>query len=52
MCKSLQATFTFSHKIKLTYLTAKKSEKQTNIGGKSSHEKIWLSILKYKADLV
>ena len=42
MFKSLQATYTFSHKIKLTYLTANKSEKYTNIGGRNSHEKIWL----------
>ena len=27
MCKSLKATYTFSQKIKLTYLTAKKAEK-------------------------
>ena len=39
MSKSLKATYTFSHKIKLTYLTANKPEKQTNIHGRSSHEK-------------
>ena len=27
MCKSLKATYAFSQKIKLTYLTAKKAEK-------------------------
>ena len=27
MCKSLKATYTFSQKIKLTYLTANKTEK-------------------------
>ena len=31
MCKSLKATNTFSHKIKLIYLTANKSEKYTII---------------------
>ena len=39
MCKSLKATYTFSHKIKLTYSTASKPEKQNNIHGRSSHKK-------------
>ena len=32
----------------LTYLTANKSKKYTNICGRSSTKKMWLSILKYK----
>ena len=40
MFKSVKATYTFSRKIKLTYLTASKSEKQ-NIPARSSHEKIY-----------
>ena len=41
MCKSIKAVhiYTFSHKIKLIYLTANKSEKWTNIPGSKGHEK-------------
>ena len=38
MCKSLKATYTFSQKVKLTILTAKKSNRN-RVPGRRSNEK-------------
>ena len=43
MCKLLEAIYTFSHKVKLTYLTANKSKKTVFLLGEVM-KKIWLSI--------
>ena len=40
LCKSLETTYTFSNKNKLTFLTAKKTWKINHISGRISHEKI------------
>ena len=39
-CKSLETTYTFSNKNKLTFLTAKKPWKISHVSGRISHEKI------------
>ena len=51
MCKSLKATYTFSQKVKLTFLTANKSKKIVFLVGEVV-TKIWLSILECKVGLV
>ena len=38
MCKSLKATYTFSQKVKLTFLTASESKK-SRVPGRRSYEK-------------
>ena len=51
MCKSLKAIYTFSQKVKLTFLTANKSKKIVFLVGEVM-EKIWLSIVQCKVNLV
>ena len=52
MHKSVKATFTFSHNIKLTHLTSIRSEKYTIPLVGVVMKKIWLLILQCKVGVV
>ena len=51
MCRSLKAIYTFSQKVKLTFLTVNKSKNIVFLIGEVM-KKIWLSIMQCKVGLV